>query len=59
MIKTSTLKLNSKNKNLTKEIELPSFIEPKHLSIKNILNFSKNINVKNSSYIQEIIYIKS
>ncbi|MFN8230996.1 MAG: hypothetical protein U0V03_08765 [Bacteroidia bacterium] len=59
MIKTSTQKLNSKNKNLTTENELPSFFEPNILSVSNILNFSKNINVKKSAYIKYIIYIKS
>jgi hypothetical protein len=59
MIKTSTQNFNSKNKNLTKEFELPAFIEPKSLSISTILSFSKNINVKKSAYIKEIIYIKS
>jgi hypothetical protein len=61
MIETFTPRVDWHAKPTLKEEKIPftDFAEPSKNVIKNILNFSKNLEVKQSFFIKDIAFIKS
>ncbi len=59
MIKTSTLKPLTEKATPQKESALPEFSEPNNQLISTLLNFSKSLDVKKSTYLHEYVIHKS
>jgi hypothetical protein len=61
MIKTSTqvLDFTEEKSKQTGQDFLPDFDSPSLQSISNILNYSRNLDVKRSKFVKEIEYIRS
>jgi hypothetical protein len=61
MITTSTSALDFTEINLktSTENQLPDFASPSLKTIEAILNYSKNLEIKKSKYVQEIEFMRS
>lgn len=56
---TLTPDFTAKNKQSLAKSEFPDFAEPSQHLIQNILNFSRNLEVKPSQYVKHVELVKS